>query len=176
MSDDLVLGGLDVVGDDEDGFVLGAGRRGGRRARVRVPMAKWARNVSKQGVSVPEEDMDFLPFDAVTLDVSVLTTGVLIARPQRPFRGERLILEAADVATGADVAASCSINGAIFVGAVQVGASQGRTPFRTFAANAFGVRLSCPTAGQGTEIRIPVITVAAADVLVTATLIGRAIR
>jgi hypothetical protein len=62
---------------------------------------------------------------------------------------------------------------------VQVGANQGATPFIAFGANAFGVRLSWPAAGQGTTINIPVAltTVAAVGgVAVNGTVFGRAMR
>jgi hypothetical protein len=137
------------------------------------------RGSTSQGVSRPQEEMDFLPFDAVTLTVGeggTVSTGVLIARPQRPFRGERLIMGA--VSDGADASFNVVIDPAIYVGAVQVGGAQGKTPIAAFAANAFGVRLSMPPAGQGTEIKIFVAWLTEPDenIVVTATLIGRAMR
>jgi len=69
---------------------------------------------------------------------------------------------------------------AIFVGAVQVGATQGATPFGAFVATAFGVRLSFPVAGQGSRIAIPfasVVALVAGDRIdVSGTLIGRSVR
>lgn len=179
----LVLGGYDVVGDDDDdvegsGLVLGrAGRRRrlGHKRRVKVPTPKWMRGTTTQGVSRPEEEMDFLPFDALTIPIAG-TTGVLIGRPQRPFRGERLIMGA--VSAGVNFAFGVVIDPAIFVGAVQVGSSQGSTPISAFGADAFGVRLSVPPAGQGTEVKIFVraLVPAVAAIAVTATIIGRAMR
>jgi hypothetical protein len=181
MARSIVLGGFDVVGE-EDGFVLGAGRKkrrsGGKVARVKVPAPKWMNATTSQGVSRPQEEMDFLPFEPVVL-TALIPTGFLLARPQRPFRSERLIMSAADE-DGDDAAAGVVIDPAIYLGAVQVGASQGATPIQAFAANAFGVRLSMPAAGQGTDVKIYVrglaIAVAPATVTVTATMIGRAMR
>lgn len=174
----MVLGGMDVVGDEMDGEdgVSGAAYRS---RLVRVPTPRWMRGTTTQGVSRPQEEMDFLPFESVTLPAGAVgVAGVLIATPQRPFRGERLIMEAIDTATGLDVSGAVVINPAIYVGAVQVGSSQGAAPIRVFSATAFGVRLSVPAAGQGTLIKIFVQSTIALlnDAIVTATLIGRAMR
>jgi hypothetical protein len=79
---------------------------------------------------------------------------------------------------GVSAVSNVVLDPAIFVGAVQVGAAQGSAPIAVFAANAFGVRLSMPACGQGTDIRIPVRLLAAAAAItnVTAVLIGRAMR
>jgi hypothetical protein len=202
----LVLGGLDVVGDDlmgdmegddmsgdmegdmEGAFTtVGRGRR--RRGRrgypvqrrsgpITVPTPRWMNATTSQGVSRPQEDLDFLSFTPLTIAAGA-TTGTLTSQPQRPFRGERLILQATNVTAGTDASGTATINPAIFVGAVQVGANQGATPFQAFRADAFGVRLSWPSAGQGTTINIPVVltTVApAGGVSVTGTVFGRTMR
>lgn len=184
----LVLGGFDVVGDEMDGdddmsgdeYSQIVGRRGrrGRRGPVTIPTPAWMNATTSQGVSRPQENLDFMSFTPLTIAAGG-TTGNLVAQPQRPFRGERLILTANNVTGGADVSGTATINPAIFVGAVQVGANQGGTPFQAFRADAFGVRLSWPAAGQGTTITIPVVltTVAAAGgVAVNGTVFGRAMR
>lgn len=173
----MVLGGLDVVGDEdvEGSMVLGAPRG------IRVPTPRWMRGATSQGVSRPHEELDYLPFQSFTLTDTV-TSGSLLAQPQRPMRGERLIMSAFGTvgAVTGSFADAVVIDPAIYVGAVQIGASQGQAPVSVFAATAFGVRLSMPAAGQGTTIRIyvrPVITLAMGDlIVVTATLIGRAVR
>ena len=176
----LVLGGFDVVGDeDEEMHTMGAGAPAARsRNAVRVPTPRWMNATTSQGVSRPQEEMDFLPFEAITLSNGALT-GVLLARPQRPFRGERLILGAVNLDTGANVDFLATINPAIYVGAVQVGAAQGGTPFSAFGATAFGVRLSIPAAGQGTDIKIYcalLVNTSSAGIALTGTIIGRAMR
>ena len=192
----LILGGLDVVGDDLDGddmdgdemeglSTIGRARRkrarmarGGGRGQIAVPTPRWMNATTSQGVSRPQEDLDFLSFTPLTIAAGA-TTGTLTSLPQRPFRGERLILTATNITAGTDASGTATINPAIFVGAVQVGATQGATPFQAFRADAFGVRLSWPAAGQGTTINIPVVltTVApAGGVAVAGTVFGRAMR
>lgn len=177
MANGIVLGGgFNVTGDD--GFdVSGPGlqRKG---APVVVPTPAWMRATTSQGVSRPDEEMDMLPFEEVLLATGDLV-GALLCDPQRPFRGERLILNAVDTDDGADVRHLLSINPCIFVGMVPVGSALGSSPFTMFAPDAFGVRLSFPPAGQGTKIRIPFIAAAnasTAGILITGSVIGRTMR
>ena len=134
-----------------------------------------------EGVSLPAEEMDTLPFNTVTL-TDAAPTGQAISFPQRPFRGERLFASAVYVTSGgsSDGIALGVISPAIFVGAVQVGASQGAMPLSMFAPNSFGVRLSFPRAGQGTRIYIPVQTAATLgagnSLVVSLSVVGRAVR
>jgi hypothetical protein len=185
----IVLGGLDVVGDDMDGDDMeGENLQTMGRARFRmargmphrtvVPTPKWMNATTSQGVSRPQEDLDFLSFVAVTI-AAAGTTGTLTSQPQRPFRGERLVLNATNITAGTDASGTATINPAIFVGAVQVGAAQGATPYTAFSANAFGVRLSWPAAGQGTTINIPTVLTTAAPVggvALSGTVFGRTMR
>lgn len=195
----LILGGIDVVGDelsgdytegdytegDEMGIsTVGRGRRrrgargAGQPAQIAIPTPRWMNATTSQGVSRPQEDLDFLSFTPLTIAAGA-TTGTLTSQPQRPFRGERLILTATNITAGTDASGTATINPAIFVGAVQVGATQGATPFQAFRADAFGVRLSWPSAGQGTTINVPVVltTVApAGGVAIAGTVFGRAMR
>lgn len=185
----LVLGGgLDVVGDDDDDDVdggivtLGAGRM--RRRKVKVPTPKWMRATTSQGVSRPEEELDYLPFDPFELEDGVTQTGRLSTRPQRPFRGERIILVAVTtfgaIPPGSSAADFVVVDPAIYVGAVQVGSTQGAAPLAMFAATAFGVRLSIPPAGQGTDIRVFLRLLPGAGagtrITVSGSIIGRAMR
>lgn len=186
----LVLGGLDVVGDDLMGDDLmgddtmgeyesvGRGRRRRGKAAVTVPTPAWMNATTSQGVSRPQENLDFLSFVPLTIAAGG-TSGTLTAQPQRPFRGERLILSATNITAGTDASLTATINPAIFVGAVQVGSNQGATPFIAFRADAFGVRLSWPAAGQGTTINIPVVLTTVAPtggVSINGTVFGRAMR
>jgi hypothetical protein len=190
-----VVGDEDIEGDDEDisgeEYVVGRGRSmrhalARRASHIKLRLPNSLRGVTTQGVSRPKEELDFLPFRLVTaIPTGVLAAGFstsLEAFPQRPFRGERLIITAA--LTNAGVTTNVDhvvvISPAMFVGAVQVGASQGDVPLAAFAATAFGVRLAIPPAGQGTRILIPIILrfaqVAGDSTTVTATMIGRAVR
>lgn len=193
----LVLGGFDVVGDDMMGLeaegddmsgftTVGARRRRlprgggapGAPGPITVPTPRWMNATTSQGVSRPQEDLDYLAFEPLTI-AATFSNGTLTALPQRPFRGERLVLSATNITAGTDASGTATINPAIFVGATQVGAAQGATPFSAFAATAFGVRLSFPAAGQGTRINIPTVltTVApAGGVALSGTVFGRAMR
>lgn len=180
---------LDTMGEDLSvvgaGAPVGLARRAASMSFSRAVAARrpeWLGLASEQGVSLPAQELDVLPFDPVTLDVAT-SFATLFSFPQRPFRGERLIISAVYTPNGGspvDGGNFANIAPAIYVGAVQVGATQGEIPCATFAATAFGVRLSFPTAGQGTRITIPVtskIALAAGDTLkISATLIGRAVR
>jgi len=177
---------FDVSGeDDEVGALLNraSGRASGRPTRRALFRPSWLGPAgTPPGVAMPSEELDFLPFSPVTL-TSTSLDGPLIALPQRPFRGERVILSAflqTSLGVVSDAGALVSIDPAIFCGATQIGATQGSTPISTFAATAFGVRLSFPSAGQGTRIVIPVMTratLAVGDrIVVTGTIIGRAVR
>lgn len=181
MASSLVLGGGFGIGeddDDDDFMVVGRGRHGRRRHKVRVRMPGWAANSSLQGVSRPHESMDFLPLEPLTLGTGVLT-GAIISFPQRPIRGERLILSAVDLDDGADQAHQSFVDPAIYAGAVQVGGAQGSTPFSLFSATAFGVRLTFPEMGQGTRLAVYVrvaVNTSTLGIQLSGGLIGRAVR
>jgi hypothetical protein len=143
-----------------------------------VALPKWAKSTNGQGVSRPDEEMDYLPLIAITLATGVLT-GTLLQLPQRPFRGERPIFTAVDLDDGSDVSRLVSISPAIFVGMVPVGGALGQMPISTFQPGAFGVRLSFPEAGQGTRIEVPLILAANTSTLgihISGGIIGRAVR
>lgn len=182
MANDLVVGGLDVVGDDVEGAHHLNRHHGGGGRRVATP--PWMRNATTQGVSIPQEELDPLPFESVVLSggeggIAAGATGFLLAEPQRPFRGERIILGAL-FDTPADAGNAVVVDPAIYVGAVQIGSAQGGMPFAAYAATAFGVRLSFPAAGQGTKIkvffRVLVAIGAGVNLALTGVCIGRAVR
>lgn len=196
---------LDVVGDDDEvGAILNRiattaapakkvvnlsalrGKLLPQAAQQALPVARpgWMGPQGiPQGIALPQEELDTLPFNTITL-TNASPTGYLEAYPQRPFRGERLVMFATLVPAGggtpADAGHFTVIDPAIFVGAVQVGASQGRTPLSVFAATAFGVRLSFPHSGQGTRIYIPITSLAPIavgdSITVGGTVIGRSVR
>lgn len=179
---------MDTMGDEFDDedigeeslAVVGASRRG---LRARRP--NWMRSLTGQGISRPSEELDVLPFTVTQFATGVLAAGALSfaeAFPQRPFRGERLIATAilTNAGVSTDVSSAISITPAWYVGAVQVGASQGSIPLSTFSPQAFGVRLAVPPAGQGTRVFIPFqlnfAQVAGDSTIVSFALIGRAVR
>jgi hypothetical protein len=172
----LVMG-MDTVGES---LVVGRGHRG--RVR-RVPTPKWSRNASMQGVSTPQEEMDFVPFSTATLDATggALTNFAfnLTSNPQRPFRGERFVFTAVNITDGTDVLDSINIISPIFVGMVNVGSAFGQIPLRVFANNSFGVRVSIPASGQGTIITLSLVALSVVNAkkyVVSGALIGRAVR
>lgn len=182
IGEDGVFGDEGVYGDEIVGVDRAAqlqhalARRGGM---FRMPSA--LQGASPQGVSRPKEDLDPLPFTRLTM--TTVGSGFLEALPQRPFRGERLVMFATYVpaaGTPFDVGGSVVISPAFYVGAVQIGATQGDTPVAFYAPTAFGVRLAWPAAGQGSRIYIPIVSlipIAAGDsIIVTATCSGRAVR
>lgn len=192
MGNEIVLGDAELDGEDVEGFDV-VGARPHRRALVRpgarrvVTLPPELANASPQGVSTPKEEMDSLPFNIVQPAAGPAPAGLTAiaeAFPQRPFRGERLIMGATLVnsITGArtDVSNLVFISPAWYVGAVQMGASQGDVPLSAYAPTAFGVRLSCPAAGQGTRIYIPMVVrtplLANESVIISVTLNGRAVR
>ena len=147
-----------------------------RTASVALP--SWAKSTNGQGVSRPDEEMDYLALIPITLATGVLN-GSLIQLPQRPFRGERPIFTAVNLDDGSDASRLVSISPAIFVGMVPVGAALGAMPFSTFQPGAFGVRLSFPEAGQGTRVEVPLILAANTSTLgihISGGIIGRAVR
>ena len=178
---------LETTGlDDQDHLsVIGAL---GRAVSPKAPLfrAAWMQTATPQGISQPAEELDFLPLDGVDYTNNGVAAAdledELSSLPQRPFRGERVVLTAIYI-TGAGVASDALfrliITPAIYVGAVQVGATQGQMPGIAFGPNAFGVRLSFPTAGQGTRIYVPFRFngVNATDrVIVAGGIFGRAVR
>ena len=148
-------------------------------SRLTSPRPQWMANTTDQGVSVPQEELDVLPFTASGVFDENNTSGSLTAYPQRPFRGERLVLQCIDN-SGADQLAGLVIDPAIYVGASQVGASQGTLAGQAFTYNAFGVRLSMPSAGQRRQrqmcIRDRFTPGQGVTVSYAASLFGRAVR
>jgi hypothetical protein len=181
MGMDIV--GMDIIGtDDTADFGQLILRPGSKRAvpQLHIPALRGA---SAQGISMPQEELDFCPFTVTQIVTGGPTASSGVSFPQRPFRGERLIASAVLTTAGGSIDAGglVQIDPAIYVGGVQVGATQGGTPLSTFAPTAFGVRLSFPPAGQGTRIFIPFVYVGpafgAGDTLfVSMTVIGRAVR
>ena len=182
-------------GEDMDHLaVVGAGQQAAMMGQANlalrnIGMAKvpsWMAMGSPQGVSTPAEELDFLPLSIVQFTNSGLSVvnhvDEIAANPQRPFRGERVILQAIYSPAGGparDGLFQMVITPAMFVGAVQIGATQGQMPASAFAATAFGVRLSMPVAGQGTRIYIPFefLGIGPGDTIyVAGGIFGRAVR
>ncbi len=182
---------LDVTGDDL--AVIGAAALKGQLGTLNlrpmpVQVPDWMQNAHPQGISTPNEELDYLPLTmsdttnggAGAIDV----TDRMTALPQRPFRGERVVLSAIKIGAApgggvTDALFALLITPAIVVGATQVGAAQGSMPGSAFSAMAFGVRLSFPVSGQGTQIVVPFFwpNLAAGErLIVTGGIFGRSVR
>ena len=185
------MGRLETTGlDDQDHLAVIGALSSIIKAPVlqRAPMTApaWMQNATPQGVSTPAEELDFLPLEGVDFTNSggaaADLESKLQALPQRPFRGERIIMSATLIGAGGGVGDALFrviITPAIYVGAVQVGATQGSMPAAAFGATAFGVRLSFPVAGQGTRIYLPIFVAAigAGDrIIINGGIFGRAVR
>jgi hypothetical protein len=129
------------------------------------------------GVNPPNEMLHVMPL-VPDLNGGVFTAAFTaieyIARPQKPFRGERLIT----TVTRAGAAGSLPVSTGIFVGVDLQQVESGNIPIETWLATAFGVRLAMVDALPGIEIRVPVIIAGAAitstdTVTVTITVLGR---
>jgi hypothetical protein len=189
------LGVLDVMGEGLETVGaaipanIAATPMGGvlqRMVQTNPWQAAWLQNVNPAGAQAahsPREDLDPLPFREQNNNGVVDATHtqlVFLARPQRPWRGERLLVSAFTTITGLDPFAPLVITLPFFVGMATVGAAQGNFPLGSFQRDGFGVRLSMPSAGQGTDIVIEIaslLTPTGTDTItVTIGAIGRAVR
>jgi hypothetical protein len=122
--------------------------------------------------------MPLIPQAGNGVFTAALATINFSARPQRPFRGERLIAQV--IRTGASAAAAFAVTTGIFVGVTLQQLQIGNFNIEFFTANAFGVRLSMSPAEPGVDITMPVSLTAAlagADTLaVQLILLGSSIR
>lgn len=160
-----------IMGEEEEGLegyqdeMIGAPRRffqvrpkaaAGRPVLRLGPSPAWRQAVAP-GVDVPGQVIEQLPFRADNNGVFTgggPTSALFYARPQRAFRGERILVSVAKSAGATGVQAV--VNPGIFVGTNLIGADLGDTPIEAFAANAFGVRMMLSQATPGMEIKIPV--------------------
>lgn len=177
--------GDDLMGDDEMETV-GAGpmrlalapRRG---STLRLPPRPAWRQQIAPGVPPPSEGLEALPMTPSAgngIFLPALDNIVWEARPQRPFRGERIIaIVSRSAGAGAVIPV---INPGIFVGTNLQAAELGEMPLETFAPTAFGVRLTLSQASPGLLIKIPVNlkgTLGVGEsIAVSVTILGRSVR
>ena len=190
--------GEDFLGDDYSGEdILGAqyrrarmrrrGRRGGRMTQ-RVALGRpinhapaWRTPQAAPGVMLPTEQLlplGFLPeggsFSFVNAGPTSLT---FVAQPQKPFRGERLIIDVAKTAGAAGNTVNVNI---LAVGTDLQIVSAAPFPAVAFSPTAFGVRLALTAAQPGIRISLGVEIIGPAlppgeSVTVVPTILGRAI-
>lgn len=185
----------DVVGDDimgeESGYEVVGAAPGGIARAVRAlrkppqrllaipPRPQWRRELAP-GVPAPAEGLEPLPltpqanggvFDSVTPAIT------WEARPQAPFRAERLLVS---IRRSAGAALTQVLGQGIFIGRELQLLELGNFDLEFFSQTAFGVRLKLAQAQPGVLIRIPAITnvPVPAGEFVSATLmfLGRSIR
>lgn len=176
----------DVEGDDEDDMegydVVGArplARRPAKRGGVmRLPRKPaWRSRMAAPGVPIPGQGLEPLPLTADLAGGIFATATPAIAfqaRPQRPFRAERLL--ASVVLTG-DAAGIVVCDG-IYVGTSLQTVELGSFDVSFFAPTAFGVRLSLIPAAPGILIRLPcrfVGTIGTGTAVVSLLFLGRTI-
>ena len=150
--------GIDTMGDLDGMSTVGRRRRHGRAhhnpARI---MAKpdWRTHQLAPGVQSPREGMEPLPltpdlnngiFNATTPNIN------FTARPQRPFRGERLLAQV--LRSGASTAGVSAVTTGVFVGTSLQQLTLASYNLEFFAATAFGVRLDLIPAEPGIDITI----------------------
>jgi len=181
----------DLMGEDdfevtgEDGADMGAIRLA-RAAQSRgrtlqlPPRAAW-RSQLAPGVPMPRETMEPLPL-APQSNNGVFSAGVgqitFSARPQRPFRGERIVTTI--FRNGPTATATPIFSGGIVVGTQVQSVEIGNLPLEIFAPNAFGVRLNLAAADPGVlisgNVQLFGTPLVAPDTIgVTVTILGRSI-
>lgn len=185
-----------IMGDDDEGVegyqdeMIGAPRfympKRAPAPRMQPPILRlgpvpaWRQAVAP-GVDIPGQVIEQLPFRSDNNGVfqgGLGTSSLFYARPQRAFRGERILATVARSAGAGGV--QVVVNPGIFVGTNLIGADLGDTPIEAFVSNAFGVRMMLSQATPGMEIKIPVElrgTLAVGETItVSLVVFGRTIR
>jgi hypothetical protein len=191
------LMGYDLVGEEggeefsvvgeEGGEEVGAARLArpslralpGRGRAVTLPRMPWRTQVAP-GVALPREAMLPLPLRASAgggVFTPTLTSIIFSARPQKPFRAERVV---AVVSRSVPMAANPVLSGGgLIIGTQPQTAEIGEVPLEVFAPGAFGVRLSMAQAEPGIDIvaqvNIQGTIPAGESIAVSITLLGRSI-
>lgn len=174
----------DVMGDDLDGDVMGDDVVGAGRRRVIAlpPRPGWRQSNIAPGIHRPRQGLEPLPmtpnvangqFDATNVNAIITFTG----RPQRPFRGERLVVFIARVADAGVVPPGFIMMNGILVGTQLQQVQQGEINAEIFGPTAFGVRMAHTPSQPGIDITIAVrCTVAPTGtqkIQVSMTILGR---
>jgi len=168
--DDLL--GDDMMGDDEllgDDVLLGQDALLGRRIRMARQNQSGNRGMMRQqpppmmvrgappllnrnpGVNPPSRQKLPLGFGVLTCANATPTAsgGDLIARPQRPWRGEKLIVSVAGTNSG-----NYAVTFGAFIGVTPVLVSANYVDARSFPPNGLGNDLLCDAAQPGIEVSL----------------------
>lgn len=161
----------DVMGD-----VMGSKASRRRGQSVQVVKADWRNRQLAPGVQLPDEGLLPLPLRSTVggTFTAAISTQVFEGRLQKPFRGERLLVDV--VRTGASAVGR--LLGQIFVGTDLQAADITRIDLQQIGTSqAFGVRLTMSPAQPGVTIALDVVlssALAGADtIFATMQLLGR---
>jgi len=151
------LADMDGMGTLEMGIEMG--RRGMRRSRGRrIPARRLIPQVP--GVPMPGARLQPLGLGATAFTAASGTILALVARPQRPFLGQRLVVDI--TRTGASATGLVTIT-RLDIGTANQLVSSGALSAAAFAATAFDVNLQLDPATPGIDITVQfAITVAPA--------------
>ena len=186
MGDDEDVEGYEVVGDEDDVDGAAAPRRRGTILRL-PPKPGWRRRVITAGVPKPGQGLELLAFvpDSAGGVFDSTNVGAVItfsARPQRPFRAERLLATVRRVPDAvAGLPPGIALCDGIFVGTTLSQLSRGAFDIENFSPTAFGVRMSLVPAEAGIDITLPIRLFGPAPtgtqaVLVSLLFMGRSIQ
>lgn len=181
MGDSVLGEEYDVEG--EDFSVVGASimpASAARRPMLRLPpKPTWRQNTIVPGVFGPQQGMQPLPLTP-SLNGGTFTSAVpaieFSARPQKPFRPERLLASVTKTAGAGGVRILCNL----FVGAGLQQAQRGLLDLELIGATqAFGVRLALQAASAALDVALP-MTVSVAvpvgeSVFVSCMFLGRSL-
>ena len=150
--------GEELMGDDVLGYDATVGRAPimrPRRRAMRLPARPGWRNQLAPGVGMPGEGMEPLPM-VPSANNGILTLAIqtmnFTARPQAPFRAERLI--ATVRRTGA--AGVIVLGSNLFIGRQLQLVQVGEFDLENFSPTAFGVRLKLVASTPGVDINLTV--------------------
>jgi hypothetical protein len=179
--------GADWEGDDFT--TVGAGmrippRQGAKsiaRPMLQLPPRPAWRNAVAPGVPQPGQGLEPLPLtgNPTPTFTAAIAAVTFDARPQRPFRAERLLVSVRRA--GASAAGLSVVTSGVFIGTNLQQAELGNMDIEFFGPTAFGVRLNLVSAVPGMLIRLPLTlqggVLAGADTItVVMTFLGRTIR
>lgn len=149
--------------DDVDGDVLGAAIRRRSAGMLRLPAKPgWRKGSVAPGIHAPREGLELLTLtpDSNNGVFDSTNVGAVIrhaAKPQRPFRAERLVAFVSRSATAPDVVPLAFVlSNGIFVGTNLQQLTLGEFNVEVFGPQAFGVRMALTPAAPGIDIAVAV--------------------
>lgn len=147
-----VEGADEIDGEDIEGDIVGAGRPRSRVLRL-PPRPGWRSHTVAPGVHAPHEGMQILPLATASgsgVFTNVTTSLTWQARPQRPFRGERLLIQLAHT----NPADGVLVLGKLFIGTSPQMVEINDFNLANFGPQAFGVRFQMDAAAPGILIQL----------------------